>query len=268
MKTKSKAYIAGIIDGDGHLGITKHPRYSPAIQFVNESRPLMNWAVHHFGGTFRIEPIPSGKLFHRWILYGKEAQRSFIDDIYPYLFVKKSQADILRQFLELNRSDYNPECRELLFQAIRKARTLSSVETDTQNNLDNKSFCAYAAGLLDTDGHIGFRTVKSGKQLGMIRTRIEVVNIYLPVLKVLQKDFGGYVLKKGTTTEGWKQRYRWIITDRRNQERFLLATLPYMIVKKQKANLLLEYIRHQSSLKIQPDPVGDYGRELAGTLDS
>lgn len=256
MKNYTKAYMAGVIDGDGHLGITKHPRFSPAIQFVNESLSMMKWAVLHFGGTFKIEPIPSGKDFYRWILYGKQAQKQFIQDIHPYLLIKKSQAEILLEFLNIDSSDYDPERRRSLFLAIREARALSSVETETRNKLDNKLACAYGAGLIDTDGHIAVRTVKSGSQAGATRTRIELVNIYKPALDALQNQFGGYVIVKKTDPK-WTQRYRWVVTDRKNQERFLLAALPYFIAKKEKAKTLLNHVR-SSSLKIQPDLMGDH----------
>ena len=238
MKNRTRAYMAGVIDGDGHLGIQKHPYCAPAIQFVNESLPLMKWAALHFGGTFRKENIPSGKDFYRWSLYGKQAQTQFIRDILPFLLIKKSQAKILLEFLMIDSGEYNPEKREALFLAIREARTLSSVETETQNKLDDKIACAYGAGLVDTDGHIAIRYVKSGKQAGRPLTRIELVNVYKPALDALQAQFGGYVLHK-KTEEKWTPRYRWLLTDRKNQERFLLAALPYFVAKKDKAQELL-----------------------------
>lgn len=264
MKDHTRAYMAGVIDGDGHIGIVKNPAFCPAIQFVNESKALMNWAVLHFGGSIRKEAIPSGKDFYRWVLYGKQAQKAFIANILPYMLIKRSQAEILREFLEIDRSDYDPEKRNSFFLAIREARTLSSLETDTQNKLDDKIACAYGAGLVDTDGHIGLRTVLSGKQVGGTRSRIEVVNIYKPALDALQKQFGGYVYIKETEAK-WTQRYRWIVTDRKSQERFLLASLPYLIVKRDKAQNLLNHIRN-SSLMIQPELTGDRESAPTGTL--
>lgn len=248
--------MAGVIDGDGHLGILKHPRFSPAIQFVNESLPLMKFAVLHFGGTFRKEPIPSGKDFYRWTLYGKQAQTQFIEDLLPYLLIKKSQAVVLLEFLKIDSGDYDPERRQALFLAIREARALSSVETETQNKLDDKMACAYGAGLIDTDGHIAVRTVKSGKQAGGLRTRIELVNVYKPALDALQAQFGGFVTHKKTDPK-WTPRHRWIVTDRKNQERFLLAALPYFVAKREKAKNLLDLVR-SFSLKTQPELVGDH----------
>ena len=164
----------------------------------------------------------------------------------------------------MDSGDYNPEKRGALFLAIREARTLGSVETETQNKLDDKMACAYGAGLIDTDGHIASRTVKSGLQAGRLHTRIELVNVYKPALDALQKQFGGHVVHK-KTEEKWTPRYRWIITDRKNQERFLLAALPYFVAKKDKAQNLLNLVR---SLKTQSELVGDHESDPAEMLAS
>lgn len=256
MKDRTRAFMAGVIDGDGHIGICKHPRFTPAIQFVNESKPLMDWAVLHFGGSVRKEKIPSGKDFYRWILYGKKAQINFIQEVFPFLVIKKTQAEVLLRFLDIDRSDYDPEKRNELFLQIRQARKSSSVETDTQNSPlwfeSKQQLAAYAAGLIDTDGHIAHRLVLSGKQAGAFRSRLEVVNIYQPILHYLKNEFGGGVFEKtDTTTKQVYPRFRWILTDKKDQEKILLAILPYLVAKKDNANGMLIELRKR--LKIQSD---------------
>lgn len=258
--------MAGIIDGDGCLTISKHPHYEAVIQFVNESRQLMNWAVLHFGGYYRKESIPSGKDFYRWIMNGKLSKRKFIDTILPFLSIKRSQAEILREFLKIEREERNPEKRETFLLAIREARKSSSVETDTQVRLSDKLLYAYAAGLIDTDGHIGVRTVKSGEQMGCLRIRIEVVNTHKATLEYLGHRFGGYVIHKNTPSP-WTPRHRWLVTDKKSQEKLFLALLPYLIVKRDKAKQALNLVR-SGALKIQPDTTGNSGREPAETLAS
>lgn len=264
MKDHTKAYMAGVLDGDGHLGIQKHGQYSPSIQVCGESKSLMEWIVLNFGGSIRKEKIKSGKDFYKWILYGKNSQKDFVEGITPFVFIKRSQAEILQEFLNINRSDYDPEKRESYYLAIRKARSLSSVETDMRNKLDNKLACAYAAGLVDTDGHINLYTVPSGKSKGSIRTGIEIVNIYRPILDELARQFGGHVRKR--TEDGYKTRYQWFVTDMKSEEKLLLAMLPYMIVKREKAENLLKHLRERLSLKIQPELIGDYESVPVGTL--
>jgi hypothetical protein len=256
MKDKTRAFMAGVIDGDGHIGIQKHPYFSPSIQFVNESKPLMNWAVLHFGGSVRKENIPSGKEFYRWVLYGKKAQKQFIADIAPYLIVKRTQTEVLSRFLDLDSGDYDVEKRNSLFLEVRAARASSSVETDTQNRLDfftNKQLLsAYAAGMIDTDGHIACRRVQSGSQMGAFRSRIEVVNIHQPLLHHLKREFGGSVyLKNDTATRAKYPRYRWVLSNKNEQEKALLGIIPYLIVKKDRANNMLIEVRKR--LKIQSD---------------
>jgi hypothetical protein len=251
--------MAGVLDGDGHIGICKHPTFTPAIQFVNESKPLMNWAILHFGGSVRKENIPSGKEFYRWVLYGKQAQRKFIDEVLPFLVIKKSQAEVLKRFLALDQSDYDPEKRNELFLEIRQSRALSSVETDTQNRPQwfesRQQLAAYTAGLVDTDGHIAHRVVLTGKQAGSFRSRLEIVNIHQPILHYLQREFGGGVYEKADNSDPIVRhvypRFRWVVSGKKDQERLLLALLPYLIVKRDRANEMLTEIRKR--LKIQSD---------------
>jgi hypothetical protein len=271
MKDRTLAFMAGLLDGDGHIGIHDNgDNYTrPIIYVCNESKPLMNWMVLHFGGTVRMEPIKSGNDFYRWNLYGKSAQANFIAIISPFLIIKQSQADVMKRYLEISSSDYDPERRQALLSELRENRALSSLETDTQNKLEGKLLNAYTAGLTDTDGHFGVRFVKSGKQAGAFRSRIEIVNIYKPVLDDLQKTFGGSVSAKGKKEPNQNQRYRLIVTDKKAQEKFLLATIPYLIAKKDRAIDMLKQVRERlSRLMIQPELTGDSESELAGTLVS
>lgn len=265
--------MAGLIDGDGHIGIHNTGSFVPAIQLVNESKPLMNWAVQHFGGSVAKQKIPSGKEFYRWVLYGKQAQRAFIENVKPFLIIKNSQAEVLQRFLAIERSEYNREKRHDFFLEIRDSRASSSVETDTQNKpqwfQSRQQLAAYTAGLVDTDGHIACRIVKSGSQAGAFRSRLEVVNIYQPVLHYLQQEFGGSVYLKTDIDKIVHRRYpryRWVVGSQPQQERLLLSLLPYLIAKRDKANTSLIEIRKR--LKIQSDLHSDMQSAPAGMLSA
>jgi hypothetical protein len=266
MRQKILGYMGGAMDGDGHFGITAHPYVAATIDLVGESRQLMNWTVEHFGGTFKKNTIPSGKDFYRWDMYGKNARIQFLDELIPYLVIKHEQAKIIREFLNIDRGNYNPELRYSFVEKIRASRASGSVETDMQGSL--KIASSYTAGLIDTDGHIRICELKNGPCAGKIRTGIEVVNICKPALSLLQREYGGSLLKKtdSINSQNWHQRYRWIVTSRKEQERVLLSVIPYLIVKRDRAISLLEHLR--SEMKIQPDTMGDHGREPAEMLAS
>lgn len=109
------AYLAGVIDSDGYITIKRlsynirvakdstNATYSEMVgikQTSNEAIVLIN---ELFGGHLGIEKpnTPNGKPLYRCQLTNKKAVE-FIKCIYPYLRIKKKQAEILLRLRELN----------------------------------------------------------------------------------------------------------------------------------------------------------------------
>lgn len=96
------AYLAGFIDGDGCIKISKrtrgfnHPQYdlqvdisNDALSVLNEFKSLSNLGniSSSEGGTFK------KAIRHRWILCGWEATL-LLERILPYLRIKQSEAEL------------------------------------------------------------------------------------------------------------------------------------------------------------------------------
>jgi hypothetical protein len=100
-----KAYLAGIIDGEGCIGIgrrrgaTKKGRalyISPTLQVSNTKQELLTWLADRYGGGvyFCRDKREKRKPHWVWIVAGQRALRA-IRDARPYLLLKTEQADIV-----------------------------------------------------------------------------------------------------------------------------------------------------------------------------
>ena len=109
------AYLAGIIDGEGCIGIEcmaphqkkdgtwirKHNYYTPRLTVINTSQEIMTLLSHFFiGGIFdKRKEIPGRKICYRWHIFGENLEYA-IKCLLPYLIIKKEQAELAIKFRE------------------------------------------------------------------------------------------------------------------------------------------------------------------------
>ncbi len=107
-----KAYMAGLLDGEGCIGVFKQKSSGKMWQFdfgvrviiTNTNEMVLIWVKEITGAGCMYK---SKKAFkenwspvHRWQVTAEQA-RSFIKTIYPYLKIKKDIADIVLQLPHL-----------------------------------------------------------------------------------------------------------------------------------------------------------------------
>jgi len=126
------AYLAGIIDGEGTIGIErqspnetcrKKTYYTHRLCIINTSKNLMHWLKENFPqGSFSLrKKIDGRKDCYAWRLFGKNAEEILIA-IKPFLIIKIAQADCVLRFRQTkgktgwNVSDEILKQRELLYQ--------------------------------------------------------------------------------------------------------------------------------------------------------
>ncbi len=105
-----KAYIAGIIDGEGSIGIYKHRRpkstkgytYENSLIVVNTNTILMNYLKEKLGGSIRERKKPklNWKLSYSWQVYCNSCY-SILKQILPYLQIKKKRTELSIEFYEI-----------------------------------------------------------------------------------------------------------------------------------------------------------------------
>lgn len=123
------AYTAGVIDSDGYIGIYKQKAkdYKNGYVYVlrvgvgSTNLNILNWLKSHYGGSNCSYPHKNKKWkqLHRWQL-GNQQAKKFLKAIYPYLIIKKEQAEISIEFQSRKRT-FGPRERtmeELLFDEL------------------------------------------------------------------------------------------------------------------------------------------------------
>jgi len=98
MKRTDLAYIAGLFDGEGTLTLSDNPwRIIACLALTNRSIPY--WFKFNFGGSIYHYKPSNGNHSESW-RWGVSSQKAltFIKSIYPYLILKKPQADVAIKF--------------------------------------------------------------------------------------------------------------------------------------------------------------------------
>lgn len=93
------AYLAGILDGEGTIGIYYHEKrnsYRVKISVVNTYKPLIDWIASVFGGYIYQRNHMKWKTRYEWHL--GEDSIELIRSLIPFLKVKKEQAIIAVDF--------------------------------------------------------------------------------------------------------------------------------------------------------------------------
>lgn len=112
MKETTKAYLAGILDGDGYFTIKRstyamrngdatQPVFSEKVGIKQIAPNAIDILHENFGGYRRIEKSSAkkGKPLHAWSVTDKKAIR-VVEAVFPYLKIKRRQAEMLLKLRE------------------------------------------------------------------------------------------------------------------------------------------------------------------------
>jgi len=95
------AYAAGIVDGEGTITLHDHGKRTALTVAVFNSEPrVCVWLQERYGGSIgqNIRPDPH-RIMYAWRCSSSLASK-FLNNIYPYLIIKKQQADIALAYLK------------------------------------------------------------------------------------------------------------------------------------------------------------------------
>jgi len=105
MDEVTKAYAAGLIDGEGYIGIShqtsgraKNSNYQLKVAISMTTKQSVEFMKTHFGGNYYIKPlVEKHKPLFMWAISGDNASQ-VLRLILPYLQVKKQQALLAIKF--------------------------------------------------------------------------------------------------------------------------------------------------------------------------
>lgn len=126
-----KYYLAGIIDGEGYVGLAKRKgsvdRHNPCVTFTNSSEPLKEWVDQRLPDcTYtRISKIKNRKPLWVWHLGGPYQVKIFLQEIVDCLIVKRKQALLLIEY-----DDAIAERRIEIYQEMRRLNRKGAPVTD------------------------------------------------------------------------------------------------------------------------------------------
>jgi len=247
-KPKRMGYLAGLIDGDGSFSIRFNQKagYQLTTSVYSTCRSLMKWLSNQFGGTFRKMPTKGNrKQKYQWYTSSMLLAR----EVAPYLIIKSRQGEIVKQFVDLG-SDRNPFARQDLMQDLQNANQFFVPVKKLfllPSLIPTKSDFAYLAGLFDAEGTFSIYKRKyhhNGRYTSVAR----ISNTDQRPFPWLMDRFGGYMLvnKKEGKLEGV-----WYLPSNQSKEQYILAILPYLIVKRERAILYLEWIRNSRTMPLE-----------------
>ena len=94
-------YLAGLIDGEGTVGLYKHAeafeKIRPRFFVTNNSEVLMLWLKNTFGGAIRRHG--NG---YRWSFWAIKDVQEILKPITPFLLIKKENAKKVLSYCEKN----------------------------------------------------------------------------------------------------------------------------------------------------------------------
>jgi|SoiMetStandDraft_2_1073263.scaffolds.fasta_scaffold00037_9 hypothetical protein len=106
LKITTMSYLAGIVDGEGcigleHLSPTKNRKkdyYVCRLTVVNTSEELMKLLVSSLKGQYDTrKKIEGRKTCYRWHVFGKDLEQAILA-LLPYLRIKKKQAKLVLEY--------------------------------------------------------------------------------------------------------------------------------------------------------------------------
>lgn len=243
--TSKLAFLAGLIDGDGSISISIIRRkdwdgnsFQPYIAIGVTSRKLCKWVQKHFGGNLYGYDATKGrqKMYH-WKLYGKQALRDLIVQLLPYLLIKKESAQAVLEYMDLG-SEPNQEARLALAEKIKVINSNNHLTQDIRE-LSKRESMAYLAGIVDTEGAIGIRD-NQGEAFGAY---VMINNTNESLIKWISSLFEGRISKHEYVSAKNRDNNLWALYGKQNIENFILAILPYLVIKKEVANIVLQFVR-------------------------
>lgn len=265
------AYLAGALDGDGSFSLIKgtssssiSPLYYPMIQFANAKKEMIDLFHDEFGGSVNLRRAYTAKdgrerkISHQWKLEKAPKCLPFLETIIPHLIIKKQRAEFLRDYIINNpfirgSNRLSNDTLALRERAYLKMRSLND-NPDTSGELYSKAkrknsyedyFWAYVAGIMDTDG--SFSLKREIRTTGGSKSPVFTVSILLSqvdcraIYHIMNNFVGGnmMVIKSKSTASGFC--YRFSITSRKSAILFLQRCIPFLYIKKDVAQKLLEF---------------------------
>ena len=127
-----KAYLAGIVDGEGTVTLSRHNKNetpAPSVSVANNNLDMLKWIKSKVGGVIisKKKSKPHHNNSYAWSICQNRAIE-FLGEIKQYLIIKKPQADLIIQKYKSvthRAGKYTPAMLEKKMRLVAKIRRLN-----------------------------------------------------------------------------------------------------------------------------------------------
>jgi len=250
MKEKiDNAYAAGAMEGDGSFYICKRKgkyiKYVAGAGIGKSGKELAGFFVSMYSGSVNINGDQ-----HRWYLASGIRMIPFLEKIIPYLKMKKERAQFLFDWLKGDMQDKETayETMKTLNEHVDKDLKL----IDHTYDIDKDPLkWSYIAGLMDTDGSfmIHKRIAHNGMKSPNYLAKISYGEKDIRTPTFIKSVFPFGVISKKGNDNCVNGRFVWELVVKEDMIEFIKMVLPYMKVKKQNAQILLNFCENYKPVK-------------------
>lgn len=246
INSRKWSYLAGLIDGDGTILVDRNKasngyKYHPWVCVCTTEPKLAKWLVEVFGGQFyKLRTVKDHhKTPYQWMAMGTKHIETIVNGVLPFLIMKKDRAENLLNYLSLG-SYSAPEDRQYYYNRSQELASFNAPLNKDQPRFDNptKEQFAYLAGLFDAEGSVSIN--RSLKRAVLYQLDVRLSNGDGRIMTWLLRTFGGTLsisYPKNRLPAG-----TWRIPTA-HQEHVILAILPYLITKRQRAMVAITWKR-------------------------
>lgn len=157
------AYVAGLIDGEGHISATSHKTKSRGRSVSTKGKPYLHcdsrismslttkeplyWIQEKFGGVVYFKKSSSEKNWKdqwTWVALGNENKATLLRGIIPHLKIKQKQAILLLEYVQLDRTKGTKRRLEIIAICKQLNHKGKPVETNTPD-------CSISEQMIESD---------------------------------------------------------------------------------------------------------------------
>lgn len=261
MNKEEMAYIAGILDGDGSFSILRSKTsYFPCIQLSNVFQGMSEQLYKLFAGSMRIKKPQQAhyKILYVWSLRGLTSCKHMLENILPYLILKKERAQFMLDFitksLTKKMEPIEGEKCMLKMQSFNRDCLVNNKGLSQQclKDSENPIFWSYFAGIMDTEGSFSIKKEKphSGSVSARYNPTIQLTMVPVDCINYIRANFslGNFCIPKARCTQkGFA--YKMSIISKDQAISFLKKILPYLRFKGRQAEALIEFCKNYGSVK-------------------
>lgn len=264
-------YLAGLLDAEGSISLKRSKRqnassetytYEPIITMGMKYNKILERFVSRYSGSVRYS---KNEKIYRYARSGSMGVKDILIELAPYLIEKKDRAKLLLEYInsvskKVNRlsngviipySADEMKLRESFYLKMKELNKTRVFPFTTDTQFDSEAvLIGYLAGIVDGEGCFRISKINPSEQNNRKSTgytaRFCIGMRDKRILNLFKERYGGSLIeeKRRGKPSGL---YRYNIVGNVKIVPLISETIPFLIEKRERANLVIEYINNIDS---------------------